>query len=103
MDWGWASQLVPLLFNHLGAVGAVLVVFIGVLVWLLHKEQQAHDKTRDRLEMINEKRLSLAVSTLETLEELRNSIDALGVEIKEGRRKRKRNAAPVGGTSPIES
>lgn len=103
MDWGWASQLIPLLFNHLGAVGTVVTVFLGVVFWLLHKEQEAHDKTRDRLDEINEKRLNLAVTTLETLKDLRNSVDALGMEIKEGRGKRKRSVTPVGGSSSVES
>ena len=86
MDWGWLSQLLPMLFQQLGALGTVLIGVCGTLLWLLHREQEAHSKTRTQVDLINDKRLELATQTLHTLHGLKDAIDAVGEEIKRRRR-----------------
>lgn len=85
MDWGWVSQVLTLLFGQVGVLGTVLIAMVGTLLWLLWREQEAHDKTREQVALVNEKRIELAINTLNTLHELRNAVNALAEEIKRKR------------------
>lgn len=85
MEWGVVSQILTVLFGQVGVLGTVLIAFSGVLLWLLQREQDSHEKTREQVALVNEKRIELAISTLNSLHELRNAIDALAEEVKRRR------------------
>jgi hypothetical protein len=70
-------KLIQFLTTSFGLPGACAVAIAGYLMWLLKIERAAHDATRDKIDSINEKRIESTVSTIQTIDKLQTSLDAV--------------------------
>lgn len=77
MDLSWISELLKLLFGNLGAIGTIAVVFCGFLAYMLHIEQKEHACTREKNEVLNEKRYVAFEKMVVALIEQKAALDRL--------------------------
>ena len=73
----WVTKLLDLLFGRLGALGTLAVAAFAYVAWLLHLEQKEHAQTREKAELLNEKRLLVFEQFVKASVELNAKIDAL--------------------------
>ena len=73
---GWLN-LIKFITSQFGLPGSLAVGIAGYLIWLLQKERESHDKTRDKLFEVNEKRIELSRTTTEAVIELKQSLQAV--------------------------
>ena len=73
---GWLN-LVKFITSQFGLPGSLAVGIAGYLIWLLQKERESHDKTRDKVFEVNEKRIELSRTTTEAVIELKQSLQAV--------------------------
>lgn len=74
---GWL-KLVQWLTSQFGLPGSMAVALAGYLIWLLQKEREAHSKTRDKIDEINEKRIEFTRATVQSITDLKDALQALG-------------------------
>lgn len=82
----WVTDLLRLLFGQLGVVGTVCAVAAVYSAWLLKLEQDAHNTTREKNEILNDKRIEVFTQIVETLSEMKTSVDTLTVTLNKRRR-----------------
>ena len=73
---GWLN-LIKFITSQFGLPGSLAVGIAGYLIWLLQKERESHDKTRDKVFEVNEKRIELSRTTTEAVIELKQSLQAV--------------------------
>lgn len=73
---GWLN-LIKFITSQFGLPGSLAVGIAGYLIWLLQKERESHDKTRDKVFEVNEKRIELSKTTTEAVIELKQSLQAV--------------------------
>lgn len=75
---GWLN-LAKFITSQFGLPGSMAVGAVIYLVWLLQRERDAHEKTRERVDDINEKRIEFTKATLETQSQLMTALQAVSV------------------------
>jgi hypothetical protein len=70
-------KLLQFLMQSFGLPGACAVGIAGYLMWLLKLERDAHDATRDKMDEINEKRIQGLTSTIQMVDKLQTSLEAV--------------------------
>lgn len=73
---GWLN-LIKFITSQFGLPGSLAVGIAGYLIWLLQKEREAHEQTRQKVYEVNEKRIELSKLTTEAVLELRQSLQAV--------------------------
>lgn len=73
---GWLN-LIKFITSQFGLPGSLAVAIAGYLIWLLQKEREAHEQTRQKVYEVNEKRIELSKTTTEAVIALRQSLEAV--------------------------
>lgn len=73
---GWLN-LVKFITSQFGLPGSLAVGIAGYLIFLLQKEREAHELTRQKVLEAAEKRVELSKITTEAVLELRQSLQAV--------------------------
>ena len=73
---GWLD-LVKWLTSQFGLPGSIAVCIALYAFWLLQLERQSHEKTRDKVDDINEKRVEFTKATLQAQLELNTALQAV--------------------------
>lgn len=74
-------NLVKFITSQFGLPGSLAVAIAGYLIWLLNKERDAHMKTREKVDDINEKRVEFTRSTLESIKDLKDALQAVNATL----------------------
>ena len=78
---GWLN-LVKFLTTTLGVPGGLILAGLAYVMWLLKLERDNHDKTREKIHEVNEKRIELLKEYLKALGDFKVSLDALTSMVK---------------------
>lgn len=70
-------KLIQWLTSQFGLPGSVAVALACYLIYLLREERAAHNKTRDKIDEINEKRIEFTKATVESIAALRDALQAV--------------------------
>lgn len=73
---GWLN-LVKFVTSQFGLPGSLAVGIAGYLIYLLQKERESHELTRQKVLEAAEKRVELSKITTEAVLELRQSLQAV--------------------------
>ena len=73
---GWLN-LVKYLTSQFGLPGSLAVGIAGYLIYLLREERTAHNTTRDKIDVINEKRIEQTITTVKIVDDLKTSLQAV--------------------------
>lgn len=73
---GWLN-LIKYLTSQFGLPGSLAVAIAGYLIYLLREERLAHNTTRDKIDSINEKRIEQTITTVKTMDDLKESLRAV--------------------------
>lgn len=73
---GWLN-LIKFITSQFGLPGSLAVGIAGYLIYLLQKEREAHEATRQKVLEAAEKRVELSRITTEAVLELRQSLQAV--------------------------
>ena len=73
---GWLN-LVKFITSQFGLPGSLAVGIAGYLIYLLQREREAHEVTRQKVLEAAEKRVALSQITTEAVLELRQSLQAV--------------------------
>lgn len=77
---GWLD-IIKFVTSQFGLPGSLAVAIAGYLIWLLQKEREAHEATRQKVFEVNEKRIELSKLTTEAVIELRSSLQAVAASL----------------------
>lgn len=69
-------KLVQFLTGQFGLPGSCAVVLCCYLIYLLGEERKAHDKTRDSIVALQEKRIELNATYMLAIKELKDALEA---------------------------
>lgn len=75
-------DLIKLLFGQVGVIGTLC---LGIAAWFAYQyreEREAHLRTQNRYEELNEKRFELMKTNHETLNALKDSVGLLASKVK---------------------
>lgn len=77
---GWLN-LIKFVTSQFGLPGSLAVGIAGYLIWLLKQERDAHSKTRDKIDEINEKRIQLQEIYVNAMRDLKEALQAIQAAI----------------------
>ena len=75
-------DLVKFITQTLGVPGALLAAACAALAWMLKREMDAHEKTRQDIQAINEKRIETALKQVEATRQNGLSLEALAALVR---------------------
>jgi len=73
---GWLN-LAKYITSQFGLPGSLAICIAGYLIYLLREERLSHNLTRDKIDVINETRISQIITTVKVVENLNESLRAV--------------------------